>query len=114
MVFLAFFLVTQILSWFQECFLCRVSYNLRVLLFTMLQKKEKNQLFFLQIFPVTQGQDFPPGPSELRSAGGEQLTAVRDEQQFIHLETADGRRSYITAFDRHASNGVIHTVDSVL
>ncbi len=61
-----------------------------------------------------QGQDFPPGPTELRTARGEQLTAVRDEQQFIHLKTADGRRSYITAFDRHASNGVIHTVDTVL
>jgi len=68
----------------------------------------------IYIITILQGQDFQPGVTELRTAGGELVAAVRDEQHFIHLQSAEGRKSYVTEFDRHASNGVIHIVHSIL
>jgi len=53
-----------------------------------------------------------PGSNPLVTAGGEQVTAVRDSQ-FIAVQSAAGS-AFVTNFDILASNGVIHAVDTVI
>ena len=56
------------------------------------------------------GKNFPPGTTSLSTLGGEELSVTRDK--FIQLQSSAGT-AYIVLFDVHASNAVIHAVDSV-
>ncbi len=53
-----------------------------------------------------------PGSNPLVTAGGEQITAVRDAQ-YISVQSAAGS-AYVTSFDILASNGVVHAIDTVI
>ncbi len=68
---------------------------------------------FFKFFEHLQGRNIQPGNTPLATAGGAQLTAIRD-QLFVRLQSAAGHEAYVTRFDIRASNGVIHAVDTVL
>lgn len=58
-----------------------------------------------------QGKDVPNGSTPLKTAGGEEIAAVRSN--FIQVQSSAGQ-AYVTAFDIIASNGVIHAIDTVI
>jgi len=58
-----------------------------------------------------QGKDVPPGETTLATAGGEEISANRE--QFIKVKSSAGE-AFITAFDIIATNGVIHSIDTVI
>merc|ERR1719331_3087621 len=57
------------------------------------------------------GKDVPPGTTPLKTAGGEEIAAVRSN--FIQITSSAGE-AYVTAFDIEASNGIIHAIDTVI
>ena len=57
------------------------------------------------------GKDVPNGSTPLKTAGGEEIAAVRSN--FIQVQSSAGQ-AYVTAFDIIASNGVIHAIDTVI
>jgi uncharacterized surface protein with fasciclin (FAS1) repeats len=61
---------------------------------------------------LLQGKNVAPGSNPLVTAGGEQITAVRDAQ-YISVQSAAGS-AYVTSFDILASNGVVHAIDTVI
>jgi uncharacterized surface protein with fasciclin (FAS1) repeats len=61
---------------------------------------------------LLQGKNVAPGSSPLVTAGGEQITAVRDAQ-YISVQSA-ASSAYVTSFDILASNGVVHAIDTVI
>merc|ERR1712032_74586 len=57
-----------------------------------------------------QGKNIPPGTTNLKTAGGEEIGVTRDK--FIQIKSSAGQ-AYVVLFDVLASNGVVHAVDTV-
>jgi len=62
---------------------------------------------------ISKAIDNGKGKAELATMGGEVLTASKDGDRIV-LTDAAGGKSTITRADQTMSNGVVHTVDSVL
>merc|ERR1711992_488672 len=59
-----------------------------------------------------QGKNIPPGTTALTTAGGEEISVTRDNNNLIQIQSTAGS-AYVVLFDVIASNGVVHAVDSV-
>merc|ERR1711990_707039 len=59
-----------------------------------------------------QGKNIPPGTTALTTAGGEEISVRRDNNNLIQIQSTAGS-AYVVLFDVIASNGVVHAVDSV-
>merc|ERR1711972_881366 len=55
-------------------------------------------------------QDVPVGKTDVKTAGGEEITVTRDK--YIKVKSSAGEAG-VVAFDVLATNGVVHLVDTV-
>merc|ERR1719331_1926676 len=80
---------------------------------TLLADKEKLKSVLLRHVvtgSALQGKNIPPGTTNLKTAGGEEIGVTRDK--FIQIKSSAGQ-AYVVLFDVLASNGVVHAVDTV-
>merc|ERR1712217_563798 len=56
------------------------------------------------------GQEVPGGATDVKTAGGEEITVTRDN--YIKVKSSAGGAG-VVAFDVLATNGVVHLVDTV-
>merc|ERR1712228_931969 len=76
-------------------------------------KEELKKVLLRHVIPSTiQGKNIPPGTTALTSAGGDEISVTRDENNLIQIRSTAGT-AYVVLFDVIASNGVVHAVDSV-
>merc|ERR1711992_111749 len=54
-----------------------------------------------------QGKNIPPGTTALTTAGGEEISVRRDNNNLIQIQSTAGS-AYVVLFDVIASNGVVH------
>merc|ERR1711910_72474 len=75
-------------------------------------KAALSKILLRHVVPGTrmQGKNIPPGITNLKTAAGEQISALRDK--FIQIKSKAGS-AFIVLFDVIASNGVLHAVDTV-
>merc|ERR1712228_97034 len=76
-------------------------------------KEELKKVLLRHVIPSTiQGKNIPPGTTTLSSAGADEISVTRDENNLIQIRSTAGT-AYVVLFDVIASNGVVHAVDSV-
>merc|ERR1711997_219107 len=76
-------------------------------------KEELKAVLLRHVVPSTiQGKNIPPGTTALTTAGGEEISVTRDNNNLIQIKSTAGS-AYVVLFDVIASNGVVHAVDSV-
>merc|ERR1711992_62203 len=80
----------------------------------LLADKEALKAVLLRhVVPSTlEGKNIPPGTTALTTAGGEEISVRRDNNNLIQIQSTAGS-AYVVLFDVIASNGVVHAVDSV-
>jgi uncharacterized surface protein with fasciclin (FAS1) repeats len=59
-----------------------------------------------------QSKDVPQGSTPLKTAGGEEITVLRDPQTVT--VTSKAGSAAVIKFDVTATNGVIHVIDTVI
>jgi len=76
-------------------------------------KEELKAVLLRHVVPsALQGKNIPPGTTDLTTAGGEEISVSRDDNNLIQIKSTAGS-AYVVLFDVIASNGVVHAVDSV-
>merc|ERR1711997_470127 len=76
-------------------------------------KEELKAVLLRHVVPSSlQGKNIPPGTTALTTAGGEEISVRRDNNNLIQIQSTAGS-AYVVLFDLIASNGVVHAVDSV-
>jgi len=76
-------------------------------------KEELKAVLLRHVVPSSlQGKNIPPGTTALTTAGGEEISVRRDNNNLIQVQSTAGS-AYVVLFDVIASNGVVHAVDSV-
>merc|ERR1711990_1065934 len=76
-------------------------------------KEELKKVLLRHVVPSSlEGKNIPPGTTALTTAGGEEISVRRDNNNLIQVQSTAGS-AYVVLFDVIASNGVVHAVDSV-
>merc|ERR1711990_1391596 len=76
-------------------------------------KEELKAVLLRHVVPSSlEGKNIPPGTTALTTAGGEEISVRRDNNNLIQIKSTAGS-AYVVLFDVFASNGVVHAVDSV-
>merc|ERR1711997_745693 len=76
-------------------------------------KEELKAVLLRHVVPSSLGgKNIPPGTTALATAGGEEISVRRDNNNLIQVQSTAGS-AYVVLFDVIASNGVVHAVDSV-
>merc|ERR1711941_4480 len=76
-------------------------------------KEELKKVLLRHVVPSTiLGKNIPPGTTTLDTAGGDEISVTRDENNLIQIRSSAGS-AYVVLFDVIASNGVVHSVNSV-